>query len=253
MTWIAVGVAGTQAAIGGAQYFANKKRIAKEEANRVKYKIPDEVYQNLNQAQQQALQGLPEEQKQQYLSNLQRSSSYALGQAGTRKAGLAGVSAINEQQNVGYGNMLAQDAAARMQNQQQLMGQRANVADYKNMAFSQEKNAQDVYNAKVNANVGALTQNLMGAAGSIAGIKIPKKEVVTTPPAAAAQQAVSQGLSPYGNSVGSFINGGQNMFQQPQANPYQAPPLQFGNTPYSGQGYNPWTANTQPFHIKPQY
>jgi len=184
MTWIAVGVgvAGTQAVIGGAQYFANKKRIAKEEANRVKYKIPDEVYQNLNQSQQQALQGLPEEQKQQYLSNLQRSSSYALGQAGTRKAGLAGVSAINEQQNVGYGNMLAQDSAARMQNQDKLIGQRANVADYKNMAFSQEKNAQDVYNAKANANVGTLTQNLMGAAGSVAGIKIPKKEVKPPPP-----------------------------------------------------------------------
>ena len=249
MTWVAAGVAGTQAVIGGAQYFANKKRIAKEEANRVKYKIPDEVYQNLNQSQQQALQGLPEEQKQQYLSNLQRSSSYALGQAGTRKAGLAGVSAINEQQNVGYGNMLAQDSAARMQNQQQLMGQRANVADYKNMAFSQEKNAQDVYNAKVNANVGALTQNLMGAAGSIAGIKIPTKKPITTPPAA----GVAQGTNPYANNTGSFMNGGQNMFQQPQANPYQAPPLQFGNTPYSGQGYNPYTANTQPFHITPQY
>src|ERR1022692_1272443 len=37
------------------------------------YTIPPEIQANLSQGQQQAMEGLPDEQKQQYVNNLQRS------------------------------------------------------------------------------------------------------------------------------------------------------------------------------------
>jgi len=55
------------------------------------YEIPEEIQQNLNQAKQMALQGIPEEQKQQYLANLQRGSAQALASSGSRRGGLAGI------------------------------------------------------------------------------------------------------------------------------------------------------------------
>lgn len=130
--------AGAGTMLFGLHQYLEGKKIAKGN-NRPTYEIPPEIAQNLSQAQQQALQGLPEEQKQQYISNLQRSSAYGLSQLGSRKAGLSGIAAINQNQNDAYGNLLAQDSAARMQNQQQLYGQRQNMADYKTQAFQFNK------------------------------------------------------------------------------------------------------------------
>lgn len=171
MTWVAAGVASASLTMSAVQYFNNKKNIKKDAANRPAYQIPPEIQQNLNQGQQAALQGLPEEQKQQYISNLQRGSAYALGQSSSRNGGLQGISAINEQQNQGYANMLSQDSAARMANQKELYGLRNNMADYKGQKF-QLNNLNPYYEgiAARNANLGQLTQNSsnsvqMGAAG----------------------------------------------------------------------------------------
>lgn len=125
------------------------------------YEIPAEVQQNLTQAQNMALQGLPEEQKQLYLSNLQRGTSQALGSSSTRRGGLSGISQINQAQNDGYANMLAMDSQARQQNQQILMGQRQNMADYRDQAFQINKsNPYYEKTAQNNAMIGAGMQNM---------------------------------------------------------------------------------------------
>ena len=125
------------------------------------YEIPEEISKNLNQAQQQALQGMPEEQKQQYLANLQRSSAYALGQSNSRKGGLQGLSAINQNQNDAYANMLGMDAQARMANQDKLMGARQTMADYRDQAFQINKsNPYYEKTAQNNAMIGAGMQNM---------------------------------------------------------------------------------------------
>jgi hypothetical protein len=169
MTWISVAVGGTSAAIAGVQYLNNKKNQKRDEKNRPQYTIPDEISKNLssaeNYAAQTALQGIPEEQKQQYISNLQRNASYGLNQLGTRKAGVAGVAAVNENMNQGYSNLLAQDANAKIQNQrygQQLVsGARQNMADYKGQEFQLNKSNPYYENiARRDANNGALAQNL---------------------------------------------------------------------------------------------
>ena len=125
------------------------------------YEIPQEISQNLSQTQQQALQGMPEDQKQQYISNLQRSSAYSLSQANSRKGGLQGLGAINQNQNDAYGNMLSMDSQARMQNQNQLMGARQTMADYRDQAFQLNKeNPYYEKTAQNNALIGAGMQNM---------------------------------------------------------------------------------------------
>jgi len=125
------------------------------------YEIPAEIAQNLTAAQQDALQGLPEEQKQQYIQNLQRGSAAALSAGGSRKGGLAGIQSLNQQQNDAYGNLLAMDSQARMQNKQNLYAQRQNMADYKNQAFQFNKvNPYYEATAQNTAMIGAGMQNM---------------------------------------------------------------------------------------------
>ncbi len=145
--------AGAGALIGTTQYLVNKHNQKKDEKNRPQYQIPEEISQNLTDAQRYAVQsgmeGMPEEQKAQYLSNLQRSTAYGLNQLSSRRSG----------------NLLAQDAGQRVQNQrygQQLVSAaQQNMANYKDMQW--DANVRSPYYEKIasrNANNGALAQNL---------------------------------------------------------------------------------------------
>jgi hypothetical protein len=127
------------------------------------YEIPPEIKANMTLAQQQALQGLPEEQKQQFINNTQRSQAFSMSQLGSRKAGLSGVAAINQQGQDAYGNLMAQDAQARMQNQNKLYAANQTMADYKDQAFQlNESNLYYEKTAQNNAMMGAGIQNLTG-------------------------------------------------------------------------------------------
>lgn len=125
------------------------------------YEIPSEVQQNLTQAQQDALQGLPEEQRQMFLSNIARTSAQGLSNMKSRKGGLAGISALSQNQNDAYGNLLGMDAAARQQNKDKLYGMRQNMADYKDQAFQLNKlNPYYEQTAQNQAMIGAGMQNM---------------------------------------------------------------------------------------------
>lgn len=131
------------------------------ETKRPDYTIPEEIRQNLSDAQFAALQGLPEEQKQQFISNLQRGSSYSLNQMSDRKSGIAGLAALNENQNQAYLGLANADAAVKRQNQQLLVGARKDMADYKDQKFQvNELNKYYEDTAKSQAQQGALLQNV---------------------------------------------------------------------------------------------
>lgn len=165
MTWVAAGVASGAATSAGVKYIKGRRDAKKDAKNRPQYQVPDEVKQNLSAAQQDALEGLPEEQKQMFLSNLERGQANSLSQIGSRSGGLAGVAAVNQNGNDAYGNLLGMDSAARMQNKQQLYNQRQNMADYKDQAF-QFNTVNPYYEdiAQRNANTNELFQNLNNAA-----------------------------------------------------------------------------------------
>ncbi len=118
--------------------------------------IVDEIKKNMSQAQMQAYQGIPDEQKQEFLQNLARTSNFALGAMEDRKGGLAGLGTLVQNQNDSLMGLASADAAAKQANQQQLMQQRGIMAEYKDKAF--DFNKVRPYEAKA-----AESQALMGA------------------------------------------------------------------------------------------
>lgn len=152
-------------AVSAGTYAYSEYQKSEADKNRPKMDIPKEVTENLTQAQQQALQGLPEEQKRQYLESIRNSSAGALASSQTRKGGLTGIAGIQQQENKAYSNLASMDAQARVQNQRALMQQRGEMADYKMQQFQvNELNPyyEDIaFNQAQNAN---LSQNLVSSA-----------------------------------------------------------------------------------------
>ncbi len=132
------------------------------------YKIPQGIQDNLTQAQQMALEGLPEEQKTQYLNNLQRAQSFGLNSISERRGGLAGLSGIVQQGNDASMNLLSADSAARRSNQSTLFNARTQLANFGDKAF-QFNQADNYYEnaAAARGLAGAGLQNVWGGLGTI--------------------------------------------------------------------------------------
>ncbi len=155
-----VGAAGGLA-LSGLEYSQNKKQQKRDNANRPTYQIPPEVKQGLTLAEQQALFGMPEAQRQKAVQDLQRGAAYSLGQETTRRGGIAGLASLNENLNQGYTTLASQDAQSRMQKQQQVYSQLQNSADYKGQAFQlNQLNPYYENVARTSANRGSLYQNV---------------------------------------------------------------------------------------------
>lgn len=159
---------GLQTASGIAQYFKGRK-MAKGNT-RPSYEIPEEIKQNMSQAQMQAYEGLPEAQKQQYISNLQRSANFGLSAMSDRKAGLSGLSALVQNQNDAYNNLLSQDSAAHQANLANLMNVRSQMAGYKDQEFQMNKLVPFQETAQASQGLqGAGLQNIYGGLESGVG------------------------------------------------------------------------------------
>jgi len=165
---IAVVAGGVKAGTGIAQARRGSRLQEEADAARVDYTIPEGIEQNVALAEQRGLQGLPEEQKAQYIQNLQQQQLAGLQQAGSRRAGLTGIAAQGQQQILGYQNLLAQDSAARMQNQKEIYAQRTNLAQYQDRAY--EANTLVPFyekTAQAQALQGAGRQNISGGLDQI--------------------------------------------------------------------------------------
>jgi hypothetical protein len=218
---------GVSAGLAGVQYAMNRRNAKKDEKNRPEYQIPSEIQANMTQAEQMAMQGLPEEQKQQYINNLQRSQAFSMNQASSRKAGLAGLAAVNQQGIDAYGDLMSKDAQARQQNQKLAMEQRGVMADYKDQAF--QLNKLNPYYEKIasrEAANGALMQNLGNSLPGLAGgavdlltgkapDKAPAQQPFATPQTNASNykqrsglnnQSTPEGFNNYGNDQWGGLN-----------------------------------------------
>ncbi len=160
---------GLQSAYGIYQDIKGSKMA--RDNKRPDYEIPEEISQNLTQAQQLALEGLPSEQKQQYLNNIQRTQQFGLNSISDRKGGLAGIGSIVQSGNDANMNLLSADAGARLANQKTLMNARSTMAGYKDKAF--ELNKLNPYQERATAArslQGAGLQNIFSGLGTIAGV-----------------------------------------------------------------------------------
>ncbi len=198
MSWIAAGTASAAATMSAVQYFNNKKQAKKDALNRPKYEIPAEYQQGLDEAKRQAAQGLPEAQQAQYRSDLQRGQAYSLFQNSSRRGGLEGVAALNENQNTGYANLLNLNGQAQYQRQGQLFNQLNSLGENKQQQFQiNQENPYYEGMAIQQANNGAFAQNF-SKAGQL-GVYAASMNKSGKPP--------SGGASPYNVNGGGFYGG----------------------------------------------
>ena len=158
-------VQGAKALIGGVQAIKGAQTL--ENAKRPEYQTPDEVKQNLTDAQLSEIEGLPAAQRNKYIQDIQRNQAAVLKSSGDRMGGISGLGGIADASNQAMGNIFMQDVMARQQAKNRLSQARTEMAGYRDKAY--KLNELDPYLSKVQqgqANLGAGLQNLMGAADS---------------------------------------------------------------------------------------
>lgn len=128
---------GVKAGIGALQAVKGRKTL--RDNQRPEYQIPNEIKQNLTDAQLQEIEGLPAAQRNAYIQNIDRGMAAGLAAGSDRNAGLAGLGSMVSASNDAFTNLLSMDAQARQQNRQNLAMQRQNMAQYKDQAFDINK------------------------------------------------------------------------------------------------------------------
>lgn len=137
--------------------------------------MPNEIKQNQQLAQIRANTGLPSEQYNNAMKNIQRQQLMTLRSAqmmgGGRALGILG--GINEQGNNAVGDLDAADAQARLTNEGQLMNVNNNVASWKSNLF--DKNIRQKWMREWQQKMGELgsgNQNLTSGIDSLAAAGI---------------------------------------------------------------------------------
>ena len=118
---------------GIAQFLAGRKAL--RETKRPMRQIPQEVIANLTQAQIQALEGMPEEQRNLFIQDMQRSQQQAVRGLADRRAGIAGIPQLYQGELDSLNRLAMQDSQMRLQNLNNLTAQRAEMGRQRDTQF----------------------------------------------------------------------------------------------------------------------
>lgn len=118
---------------GIAQFLAGRKAL--RETKRPMRQIPQEVIANLTQAQIQALEGMPEEQRNLFIQDMQRSQQQAVRGLADRRAGIAGIPQLYQGELDSLNRLAMQDSQMRLQNLNNLTAQRAEMGGQRDTQF----------------------------------------------------------------------------------------------------------------------
>ncbi len=133
--------------------------------------MPRELLENKGIANNMANIGMPQEQYNNAMTNIQRQQMMAIKSAQDRRGGLAALAGITNATNTAVVNLDSADAQARTQNQRTLLGVNTDVARTRRDLY--DKNVRDPYNRDFDYNMrlkGQGLQNLYrGAEGIMAG------------------------------------------------------------------------------------
>ena len=143
---ITQGVSGLISTITGLKQKHQAKKLLKEIGDSPTEQMPSEVLQNQEQARINANTGLPSEQYNQAMKNLQRQQMMALRGAQDRRGGLLTLAGNEQGYNDALLNLDSKNAQARLQNQSTLYGVNNNVAGWKHRLF--QNNVADKWNRK---------------------------------------------------------------------------------------------------------
>lgn len=158
--------------LSGITGFFQRRKAKRELAklHRPEYTVPNEILQNQKMAQQAASEGLPSQQYNQAMQNIQRQQNRALTAAGSRRSALMALPGIQQQANDQLLNLDINDAQAKMANRQRLYGINSQVAGYRDKAF--DLNKLTPYNEDKNYYMGLLgagNSNLLAGADKFLG------------------------------------------------------------------------------------
>lgn len=103
------------------------------------YTMPNEVLKNQKMAEMAANEGMPSQQYTNAMKNFQRNQASALAGSMDRRSALMALPQIQRQTNDAMGNLDAQDAQMRLQNQRTLYGINSQVAGYRDKEFDINK------------------------------------------------------------------------------------------------------------------
>jgi hypothetical protein len=151
----------------------------KKEANKLiegnpfpNQQVPDAIRKNQQMAEFQGTQGLPSQQYQNALKNINTNSASAIRTATNRRGGLGLIPTIQAGSNIAKGNLDAADAGARRQNQQQLMNVNNQVGQWENNVWDWNKRQKYLQTAaSARALLGAGNANFnMGIDRGLAGL-----------------------------------------------------------------------------------
>lgn len=232
---------------GSALYGVGKSIAQSSKANsidannhRPDYTIPDEMKQNVAMAKHMAQIGLPQQQYNNQMNGILGNQAAAIGSLSNSANPGANLAAIVRQGDAATGNLNAQDAAARQNNQRYAIAQNAQLGQQQLAA--QQYNKFDKYTENYNQSAalkGAAGQNMQNginglaqSAGALYGADFGSKT-----PQPAQQQSTwgspqytvpATGVLGYGRASNSAVLGWggmpqQSMAQQATAQPFNDP------------------------------
>jgi len=146
------------------------KKLLKAAGEQPLYQIPQEILRNQKAAELGASEGLPSQQYNNAMKNIQRSQTNALSGAMDRRSALMALPRLQQQANDAYGNLDAQDAQARRQNQQTLYSVGNTTAQYRDKQWNNNELQpwQRKYSYAQNL-LGAGNQNFMSGIDKLVG------------------------------------------------------------------------------------
>lgn len=129
-----------------------ERELAKLNANQPNEKIPEEITKNQELASLRAKTGLPSEQYSMAMKNIQRQQAKSLRSAADRRMGLGLVATLDDNANRAVGNLDAQNAQARLDNEKVLMNTNNQVANWKKGIY--DRNVRQVWERNYDYNMG---------------------------------------------------------------------------------------------------
>lgn len=168
---VSAAVAGGLTSVGvGLSQKSKGKKLLKQIGDSPTQSIPTEVLQNQKMAQLRANTGLPSEQYNAAMKNLQRNQMIALRGSQDRRGGLSLVGRSQQAIDDGTLNLDVANANARMQNERTLYGINNQVGNWRDRVW--QNNMKNVWDRKYQYGQGLLgagNQNLTTGINQIAG------------------------------------------------------------------------------------
>ena len=167
---IAQGIGGVVSLFTGASQKRKGREMLKQIGDSPTESVPDEIVQNQKLATLRANTGLPSQQYNQAMKNIQRQQMMALNKANDRRGGLLTIAGNQQAANDALGKLDVADAVARINNEKTLMSVNNTLGGWKDKVW--KNNVLDKWNRKyqyAQSLVGSGNMNFTGGLDRIAG------------------------------------------------------------------------------------